>query len=417
MNIRGDKGFIYESQEVRLEDYIKELSSEEDGVRITIVIAVRNMASTVERAIESVLNQTYKNSELIVMDACSTDGTVEIIRKYEKCLAYWVSAPDKGPSDAIDKALQHTTGTLIGFLGADDWYEPYALELAARTYERTHADLCFGNMMTREGDIGEFKNLKNLKPDSLYVKGTQWLGAVNAFVKKELLWRNYRKWNDVLLTDYLFFLRLYAEGATFAHIDDERHITNFTIGGRTSSQLYMAHRDSQIVRMQILKEYPNMQEEYAPYADQLARAYAMGVAGYYAQVLSSEQCQTVIPKIPFHEMECILFGYGRQGKACARLLLSAGIRIKCIVDNDSEKWGGEINGVRVCKPETIMRESGKCIIVTPSFDYEEAIKAQIHEMHLDEKNEIISYSDVALVFCEAFGTEILDDAFEKGLII
>ena len=168
-----------------------------ENIKITIVIAVRNMPETLGRAIESVLNQTYPYKELIVLDGASTDDTVDVIRKYENQLTYWVSEQDRGPSDAISKALPHASGELIGFLGADDWYEPYALELVAAAYQESHADLCYGNMMTRDGEICELKNLKKFSPDKLFMEGTQWLGAVCAFARKELLEANYKKKNEI----------------------------------------------------------------------------------------------------------------------------------------------------------------------------------------------------------------------------
>jgi glycosyltransferase involved in cell wall biosynthesis len=68
---------------------------------ISIITVVYNSASTLEQTILSVINQTYKNIEYIIIDGGSTDGTVDIIKKYENHLAYWVSEPDKGIYDAM----------------------------------------------------------------------------------------------------------------------------------------------------------------------------------------------------------------------------------------------------------------------------------------------------------------------------
>lgn len=88
---------------------------------ITFIVAVRNGYATLNRCLESVVNQSLPNWELIVMDGGSTDGTPEIIHAYSDKIAYWESKPDHGIYHAWNKALQHAGGEWICFLGADDW--------------------------------------------------------------------------------------------------------------------------------------------------------------------------------------------------------------------------------------------------------------------------------------------------------
>lgn len=102
--------------------------------RISIVIPVLNNVGTIEKAIASVLNQDYANIELIVLDAGSTDGTVDVIKRYESQIAYWHSKPDGSPGLAINVGLTKATGEITGQLMADDWYEPGTFALAAKAY-------------------------------------------------------------------------------------------------------------------------------------------------------------------------------------------------------------------------------------------------------------------------------------------
>ena len=88
--------------------------------RISVVVAVRNGARTLERALESVFEQTYEHVELIVMDGASTDGTQAILERNAARIGYWESKPDRGIYQAWNKALDHATGEWICFLGADD---------------------------------------------------------------------------------------------------------------------------------------------------------------------------------------------------------------------------------------------------------------------------------------------------------
>ena len=101
---------------------------------ISIITVVYNGAKTLEQTIKSVLEQTYPNIEYIIMDGGSTDGTIEIIKKYENKIALWVSEPDNGLYDAMNKGIHKATGKFIGMINSDDWYEPNAVALAVESY-------------------------------------------------------------------------------------------------------------------------------------------------------------------------------------------------------------------------------------------------------------------------------------------
>lgn len=99
-----------------------------DKPLISIITVVYNGAKYLEDTILSVLNQTYDNVEYIIIDGASTDGTLDIIRKYEHAIDYWISEKDKGIYDAWNKGVIISAGDWIGFLGADDLYLPDALQ-------------------------------------------------------------------------------------------------------------------------------------------------------------------------------------------------------------------------------------------------------------------------------------------------
>lgn len=89
-------------------------------LRISIITVSYNAVKTIEQTISSVVNQSYRDIEYIIIDGGSTDGTVDIIKKYKDKIAYWISEPDGGIYDAMNKGIKVATGEYVYFLGADD---------------------------------------------------------------------------------------------------------------------------------------------------------------------------------------------------------------------------------------------------------------------------------------------------------
>lgn len=137
--------------------------------KISIVTPSFNQGQYLEKTILSVLNQNYPNLEYIIIDGGSTDNSVEIIKKYEKHLTYWVSEKDNGQSHAINKGLQKCTGDIIAWINSDDYYEPTAFEQIVSVFSNNkNAGIVYGNCrLITVDESGNILNKQVVEPKGI----------------------------------------------------------------------------------------------------------------------------------------------------------------------------------------------------------------------------------------------------------
>ena len=195
--------------------------------RISIVTPSYNQAEFLERTILSVLNQNYPNLEYIIIDGGSTDGSLEIIKKFEKYISYWVSESDNGQSEAIIKGFEKSTGEILAYINSDDTYNPEAFFNVVECFnENQEADIVFGNVIyvdVYDNLVGECRFTK-FNFYTLIYEGSS-LHQPGAFWKKNI----YEKVNHInpkyrFCMDYDFFCRV-AEIGSLKHVRE--YIANF----------------------------------------------------------------------------------------------------------------------------------------------------------------------------------------------
>lgn len=138
---------------------------------VTILTVSYNAEKTIQRTIESVLNQTYQNIEYIIIDGKSKDKTVEVAKRYQKVFddtpgrrLIIISEPDEGMYDGLNKGARIAHGELIGQINADDWYEPDAVETMASLYKIEKYDVAWGSIRIRKksGDMVKHAHIGKL---------------------------------------------------------------------------------------------------------------------------------------------------------------------------------------------------------------------------------------------------------------
>jgi glycosyltransferase involved in cell wall biosynthesis len=202
---------------------------------ISIITVVYNGEKYLNQTIESVINQTHKNIEYIIIDGGSTDGTIEIIKKYEKHINYWISEPDKGLYDAMNKGIQIANGDLIGMINSDDWYELDAVETVVNTYLKNSTNTIFH---ADRYDVYPNRDKRVYKFNTSKFK-FRYIGMTyshpSMFISKEEYKKHLYNTSLRVYSDYQFTLEAFLKDPNkFVHIN--KPIVNFRLGG-TSGQI------------------------------------------------------------------------------------------------------------------------------------------------------------------------------------
>ena len=172
--------------------------------KISVITVVYNDVNNIEETILSVLSQSYPNVEYIIIDGDSTDGTIEIIKKYNSRIPYWISEKDEGIYDAMNKGLKYASGDWAIFMNSGDWfYDETVIEKVFSDKYSSAVGVIYGAVEFR------FANEKIIQqPYSLphILKGMAF-SHQSAFVRTSLLKQSPYNVHFRIVADYEFFLR------------------------------------------------------------------------------------------------------------------------------------------------------------------------------------------------------------------
>ena len=209
-------------------------------MKISIITACFNSASTILDTLESVRSQTYDNYELIVVDGGSTDGTVAMLADYEKHFGgrlRWISEPDKGIYDAMNKGILMSTGDIIGCLNSDDYYKDPAVlgDIAAAFQANPGIDAVHGNL----DFINEKHEVVRVWRGSPYQHGifnTGWAPAHPTFYCKRSCFERFGVFDASLSCSADFELMLrFIEKEKIITCYMDRNMVNMRVGGESTS--------------------------------------------------------------------------------------------------------------------------------------------------------------------------------------
>ena len=210
-------------------------------MRVSIITPVYNRIKTFESCLKSIHSQTYPHIEHIIIDGGSTDGTVGVIKKYEDKIASWVSEPDNGLYEAMNKGIKAATGDIIGILNSDDMYaDNSVIESVVRTITENNVDSCYGDLVYVDSD--DTARIKRQWKAGEYKKEkfkTGWMPPhPTFFVKKEMYERyGYLNLNFPLAADYELMLRfLYKHEISTTYIP--KVLVKMRTGGTSNPGLY-----------------------------------------------------------------------------------------------------------------------------------------------------------------------------------
>lgn len=214
-------------------------------MKVSIITVVKDNEDKIEKCIKSVINQSYKNIEYIIIDGNSSDNTKTIIQKYIDRINIFISEKDNGIWDAMNKGINLATGDIIGFLNSDDFYYPDAIQTVVHYFNQKKIDFLFGT-------VKKYKLMHKFNPKIIrWSFGFYTSHSVGFFIKlkrhKEI--GNYN--SKFLSADLDFFYKMIINYKLKGSSTNKKEILGeFSKGGYSSKVNYLDHlNDLNLIRL------------------------------------------------------------------------------------------------------------------------------------------------------------------------
>lgn len=351
-------------------------------MKISVITVCYNSVRTLEQTIRSVLDQNYEELEYIIIDGGSTDGTLDIIRKYSENITRWISEPDYGIYDAMDKGLKVCTGEVVAFLNSDDWYNTNVLKRVNSYFEKNDVDIVSGKTYTAYAEYIKENMFARENDENIYFSVIYPHPAL--FVKKELFEKvgGYDT-TFKIAADTDWIMRAYSEGAKILKVDD--YFTYFRDGGLSSRNVYESQKEQYRAALNCAQMYGKWE-------------LAGRIKQYYTQVLLNIEQDIKIQDAISNRTEEVkkqfdlqkryyIWGAGIRGKNCLDILEQLELFVDGFIDISDK---AAVDGYLVISPSEIDTEHIVC--VTPK-GHEKEIEGQLLLMGIPSCH-ILFYTDM-----------------------
>lgn len=365
----------------------------ESIAKISIITATYNSEKHIEQTIRSVLEQTYEHVEYIIVDGVSTDGTLDIIRKYQDKIDVLISEPDRGVYDAFNKGIKLATGDIIYFLNSDDYfYDNQVLEDVAREFSiNSNTSIVYGNVLIKNEKNDSFQILFGRKLALEDFKKRLMPCHQGVFTKKELFYKHglfnieYK-----IASDFDFLVKCFiTDEQKIKYID--RLISIFREGGLSSDSKKAISEKDRIIQQYFglsVNEVQSLNDINIEYYRLWLEKILLGDT-YLSAVLIEKKIKRVA-----------IFGTKYTALYLVGDLRKMGIEIQVFLDNDIRKQGHFIQGIQILPPAWLAEHNEEVDAIILSFegDFDEEVCAQIdsivpnHDLCVVSWRDLITYS-------------------------
>jgi glycosyltransferase involved in cell wall biosynthesis len=243
-------------------------------MKLSIITINKDNAEGLEKTIQSVVEQTFDDFEYIVIDGASSDGSVEIIKKYADRITYWVSEPDSGIYNAMNKGIRKAQGDYCLFLNSGDFLinTNTLTEVFEEIKDCPESDIYYSDHQNQDNTTALFPRLLNIEFLISYS-----ISHPNSIIKKDLfLNHGFYNENFKIVSDWAFFLsEFWIHKSRFTYI--KTHIALFDTNGISSTQVEKDHLERELVLDDIFKELSPLILGYVNYKSNLPHAIYLNI--------------------------------------------------------------------------------------------------------------------------------------------
>lgn len=345
-------------------------------MKISLITVCYNSISTIEKTIVSVLRQRYGDIEYIIVDGGSYDGTVETIKKYQNNIACWISEPDEGIYDAMNKGLRCATGDIVAFINSDDYYvnDDIIGRIVSYFADET-IDVVAGRINCRINERMLPEKKMSCEEEDIHVQMIYFHPAM--FVRREIYEKigmfntKYR-----IAADYEWTLRAHNAGISFKQVPDI--CVNFSMNGISMTETYHAYLESREIALNGMKNHDInvLQKKIMLFYDE---AIEKKKYDYYYRKIWRNEKQYILTQIDLNA-DYYIWGAGYFGQVALETFTELGLHIIGFIDNNFAQKN--VCEYKVFTPSEIDKS---CKICIATLKYEDEIRRQILDMKIDSK--------------------------------